>query len=213
MNLAELPLALSLLLPGFLLLHVIFLVSRIRRISAFHATTWSLLISFLLFIGIYALYTAVASPPSGEPSWASLRDAITDPYSIPGGIWIALYTSAVALGWVIGKLEVRGVPRRLLLFAGIDLSSHGGIWERAFQENDSSEILVYMRDGSLLLGWPKYFSNDRSDPGPEVYLSPASVWDSQSGDWVAMAHADGVLLHGSEISRIEFLKVDSISHK
>ena len=57
MNLADLPLALSLLLPGFLLLHVVFLVSRIRRISAFHATTWSLFISLLLFMGVYAVYS------------------------------------------------------------------------------------------------------------------------------------------------------------
>ena len=208
MNLADLPLALSLLLPGFLLLHVVFLVSRIRRISAFHATTWSLFISLLLFMGVYAVYSAVVTPPSGESSWLSLRDALTNPNSIPGGIWIALYTTAVVLGWAFGKLEMRGVPRRLLLVVGIDLSSHGGIWERAFQENDSSEVLVYTRDGNLLLGWPKYFSNDRSDPGPELYLSPASVWEPHSGDWVSMEHVDGVLLHGSEISRIEFLKAD-----
>ena len=66
MNIADLPLALSLLLPGFVLLHLVFLVSRIRRISAFYATTWSVLISLLLFTIVYKLYTVFVAPP--EPN-------------------------------------------------------------------------------------------------------------------------------------------------
>ncbi len=208
MNLAELPLTLLLILPGFLVLQVAFLVSRIRRISAFNATMWSLLLSFLLFVAVYLPYAALISPPMGLATWPSFRDALVSPQSLPGGVWIVLYVSAIGLGWGFGKLEGSRVPRRLLLLLRIDLSRHGSIWERAFEENDSCEVFVYTADGRLFLGWPKYFSNDRTDPGPELYLSPVSIWEPMSGNWVPLDYADGVLFHGAEISRIEFLKAD-----
>lgn len=211
MDIADLPLALLLLLPGFLLLHMVFFVSRIRRISAFYATTWSLLISLLLVALVYQVYTQFVDPPKGGTEWPSLRTALTDPFQIPRDVWIALYASAVFIGWSLGHLERWGVPERVLPVLGIDLRRHGDIWERSFKGQKYSQVLAYVKDGNLLSGWPKYYSDDRTEPGPEVYLSPVRIWNSETNTWDTMDHVDGVLIHGAEISRIEFLPLESDS--
>ena len=208
MDIANLPLALSLLLPGFILLHLIFLVSRIRRISAFYATTWSLLISLLLFVAVYLVYTAIVDAPETNTAWPTLGATLADPSLIPSEVWITLYLSAVFLGWALGHLERWRIPERVLRLVGIDLRKHGDIWDRSFREQKYKSVRVYLKDGDLLEGWPKYYSDDRTEPGPEVYLSPAYSWDSEEGQWRHIADIDGVLVHGSEISRIEFLQAE-----
>ena len=205
MNISDLPFAVLLLLPGFLLLHIMFLTSRIRRISAFHATTWSLIISLLLFVCVYEVFTLSIRPEAGVAGWPSLGTVLTDPARIPVGVWICLYVSALLAGWGIGHADRRGYPQKILLVVGIDLRRHGDIWERTFKEFYDSQLMVYMKDGSLLVGWAKYYTDDRNDPGPEVFLAAAKIWDPDGEDWVSMEHAEGVLIHGSEIGRIEFL--------
>ena len=207
MDIADLPLALSLLLPGFLLLHLFFFFSTIRRISAFYATTWSLLLSLLLFVCVYPLYTAIVSHPATVAAWPSLLVALTAPRQIPLDVWISLYVSAIVFGLGLGLLERRGVPERLLLKVGIDLRRHGDIWERLFREQRLGRVRVYLKDGELIAGWPKYYSDDRTDPGPELYLSPAFIWHPEQETWTALEDIDGVLIHGSEISRIEFVEI------
>ena len=208
MDITELPLALSLLLPGFLVLHLFFFFSRIRRISAFYATTWSLLFSLLLFAGVYLPYTAIFAPPASDTAWPGLLAALTDPLRIPLAVWGTMYGAAVGMGLFLALLERRGLTDRLLLAVGIDLRRHGDIWERLFREQRLGRVRVYLKDGDLMAGWPKYYSDDRTDPGPELYLSPAFIWHPEEGSWAAMKDIDGVLIHGSEISRIEFVALD-----
>ena len=205
MDITDLPLALSLLLPGFLLLHLFFFFSRIRRISAFYATTWSLLLSLLLFAGVYLPYAAMVEPPASMVTWPNLLVALTRPLEIPVFVWALMYVSAAVLGWALAVLERRGLTDRLLLAVGIDLRRHGDIWERLFREQRLGRVRVYLKDGDLLGGWPRYYSDDRTDPGPELYLSPAFIWHPEQETWAAMKDVDGVLVHGSEISRIEFV--------
>ena len=207
MDTADLPLALSLLLPGFLLLHLFFFFSRFRRISAFYATTWSLLISLLLFVCIYPPYTAIVSHPQTVAAWPSLLDALAAPQQIPLDVWISLYVSAIVFGWGLGQLEKQGIPGRLLLNVGIDLRRHGDIWERLFRDDQLGRVRVYLKDGEIIAGWPKYYSDDGTDPGPNLYLSPAFIWHPEQETWKAMEDIDGVLIHGSEISRIEFVEI------
>ena len=207
MDTADLPLALSLLLPGFLLLLLFFFFSRIRRISAFYATTWSLLISLLLFVCVYSPYTAIVSHPPAVAAWPSLLEALAAPRQVPLPVWTSLYVSAIVFGWGLGHLEKRGIPERLLLKIGIDLRRHGDIWERLFRDNLLGRVRVYLKDGEIIAGWPKYYSDDRTDPGPELYLSPAFVWNIDREEWASLEHVEGVLIHGSEIGRIEFVAI------
>ncbi len=205
MGFASLPLALFLLLPGFVLLHVIYLVSRIRRASAFYTTMWSVLVSLALIVVLYPIFTLLVAPPIKEQPWPGLLDVIADPSKVPNNVWLVLYLSAVVFGVFLGVLDRFRIPERVLNPLGIDLRVHGDLWSRLLREDNYSHILMYLKDGSLISGWPMYFSNDRLPPGPEIYLSPFRIWDPDQEDWSEPEKTEGLLIHGSEVSRMEFV--------
>lgn len=209
MNFADFSLTLLLILPGFILLHLVFLISRFRRLSSFYAAVWSLLTGLLLFNIIYLIYTSVLPPPADGAPWPDLAIVLTEPGEVPLGVWIALYVGSILLGLTLGILDSMQIIEKALLRVGIDLRKHGDLWDRLFRERPARYVIVYLKDGDILAGWPKHYSDDRTDPGPELYLSPVSIWEPVSDNWATMDYADGVLVHGAEISRIEFLKADA----
>lgn len=203
MNIAGLPLVLFLLLPGFVTINVAFLVGRFRRLSTFHGTAWSLLVSFLLVGITYPTYVLLVDPPLGNESWPGLPQVLGDPSGVPVHVWILLYGAAFSVGVVFGVVDRWGLIEGLLLRLGIDLGRRGDIWESQFR--DARVVSVYLKDGSLLSGWPEQYSTDRSHPGPELYLTYARIWSTERADWLKLEGVSGILLHGDEISRIEFL--------
>ena len=117
----------------------------------FLATTWSgVLISLFLFILSIRFTQSSLAPPEPNSSWPTLSIALSEPSQIPGGVWIVLYLSAIL---------------QRLMKVGIDLRKHGDIWERYL--NRQFRYPVYLKNGAT--GWP-YYSDDRSDPGPEVWF-------------------------------------------
>ena len=154
MGFESLPLALFLLLPGFVLLHVIYLVSRIRRASAFYTTMWSVLGSLALIVVLYPIFTLLVAPSIKEQPWPGLLDVIADPSKVPWGVWLLLYLSAGILGIFLGLLDRFRIPERVLNPLGIDLRVHGDLWSRLLREDNYSHILMYLKDGSLISGWP-----------------------------------------------------------
>lgn len=204
MSLASLPLVLFLLLPGFLCINVAFLVGTFHRLSAFHGFAWSLLTSFVLISITYPLYISLVDPPSGTTSWPGLLQAIENPILVPGQVWAILYAFAILAGIALGIGERRAWLGSLLIHASIDLSKRGDPWSRAFRNENF--VQIYLKDGTLLVGWPEYYSTDRSLPGPELYLTDPQVWSEEKSAWLDLADdVTGILLHGDEISRIEFL--------
>ncbi len=209
MDFGSLPLSLLLLLPGFLLLHLIFLVSRIRRISAFYATMWSLSGSLILIITILPLYTLTVPPPNGMEQWPGLREALTDPKNVPGPVWSILYATAFVLGIALGYLDRKQYTDKVFSKLGIDLRVHDDLWSRLLRDKEQySHVIVHLKDGELVSGWPAYVSNNREQPGPEIYLEPFRVWDPDQLEWAESANVYGTLIHGNEISRIEFISKD-----
>jgi hypothetical protein len=203
MDITGLPLILFLLLPGFLTINVAFLVGTFRRLSAFHGSAWSLLVSFILIGITYPTYVFLVSPPLGHGSWPGLFQILVDPSVVPVYVWIMLYVAALFFGVVFGVAERKGYVHRLFLRLGIDLGRHRDIWSSQFR--DAQNVRVYLRDGSLLSGWPEYYSADRSRPGPELYLTYARIWSLEKSEWLDIEGVRGVLVHGDEVNRIEFL--------
>ncbi len=201
MNFSSFPLVLFLLLPGFLAIYSGFLVSRFRRLSGFQGTAWSLVASLALIVIIYPIFTSLVEPP--DSAWPGLLDMLQDPVLIPGWLLAALYLVGPSLGIIIGVADRNGLFESLLRRLGIDLRLHGDLWGRMMRE--AGYLRVYLNDGSLLYGWPEYYSVDRSVPGPELYLTQVIIWDPDGGDWVAAEETTSVLLHGNQISRIEML--------
>lgn len=203
MDIAGLPLVLFLLLPGFVTINVAFLVGRFRRLSTFHGTAWSLMVGFILVGVTYTPYTYLLDPTSVDGSWPGLLEVLVDPRHVPAPVWVTLYVAGLFLGVLFGVGDRKGYIGGLFLRLGIDLAKRGDIWESQFR--DAQTVRVYLKDGSLLSGWPEHYSIDRSQPGPELYLTYARIWSTEEADWLDLEGVSGVLLHGDEISRIEFL--------
>ena len=204
MSLASLPLVLFLLLPGFLCINVAFLVGTFRRLSAFHASAWSLLTSFVLIVIAYPGFAYLVDPPLGKKPWPGLFQVLENPILVPGQVWIILYVFALLAGIALGIGERRGWINSLFLLISIDLSKRGDLWSRAFRNENF--VQVYLKDGTLLVGWPDLYSTDRSQPGPELYLTDPKVWSEEKSAWLDLSgDLRGILLHGDEITRIEFL--------
>ena len=55
------------------------------------------------------------------------------------------------------------------------------------------------------MGWPEYYSTDKSQLGPELYLTETKIWDIYAAEWVDVTGVKGILLDASVINRIEFL--------
>jgi hypothetical protein len=190
MSVTSFPLALFLLLPGFLFINAAFLVSEFRRLSAFHGTAWSLVVSLLLVAVIYPTYVALVKPPSGEV-WPSLLRILENPGLVPGQVWALLYGVAPLAGALAGLAERKRIIGFLFSKIGIDLRMHGDLWSRLLRT--TYYIRVYLKDGTLLFGWPELYSINRSQPGPELYLTQAQIWDVDKRMWVDVEGVRGIL--------------------
>ena len=199
MNIASLPLVLFILLPGFLSINIAFLVGNFRRLSTFQATLWSLAVGLLLLAVIYPVYVYLVSPPLGEEGWLGLVQILVNPSLVPVQVWILLYVFALFLSILVGVADRKGIIEKLFHRIGIDLSKRGDIWSNQFRAADY--VRVYLRDGAPLVGWPEYYSKE-----PELYLTNVKFWSVEESDWLEVEGIRGVLLHGDEITRIEFLK-------
>ncbi len=203
MTVPSFPLVLFLLLPGFLSIYAGFLVSKVRKLSAFQGTAWSLVVGLLLVVTLYPAYTYLVKPPPGE-TWPGLPEILENPALVRGQVWALLYAAAPLFGGLVGLADRIGLFENLLRPLGIDLRLHGDLWGRLFR--DSGYVRAYLNDGNLLHGWSQYYSSDRSQPGPELYLTQVRIWDVERLTWVEMEDVAGVLLDASQISRIEFLE-------
>ena len=203
MDIAGLPLVLFLLLPGFVTINVAFLVGRFRRLSTFHGTAWSLMVGFILVGVTYTPYVYLVDHTSVDGLWPGLLEVLVDPRRVPVPVWVTLYVAGLFFGVLFGVGDRKGYIGSLFLRLGIDLAKRGDIWEIQFR--DAKTVRVYLKDGSLLSGWPERHSTDRSQPGPELYLTYARIWSTEEAGWLDLEGVSGVLLHGDEISRIEFL--------
>jgi hypothetical protein len=117
-----------------------------------------------------------------------------------------LYVIAPLLGGLVGFAERKSIFENLLRRAGFDPRLHGDIWKRLFRDADRDYVQVYLKDRTLLAGWPEFYSSDRSQPGPELYLTQVEIWDVDERMWVDVEGVGGTLLDASEINRIEFLE-------
>ena len=211
MSLSTLPLLLLLLLPGFLSINSLFLIGSFRRLTAIQASLWSLSAGLFLLALVYPLYTLLVRPSSTAEEWPGLIDILVSPELAPVQVWAILYVLSIPAGALLGIAERKGFIKWLFARLGIDLNRRGDLWSTQWDSADY--VQVYLTNGTLIVGWPELWSLDRSPPGPELYLTRVKVWSAVESAWLNIEGVRGILLHGDEISRIEFLESDDENEK
>jgi len=110
---------------------------------------------------------------------------------------------SILLPILMGYLNRYDLPLQFLRKIKVtNRTGRPSIWLDVFYDLKRG-IIVHMKDGRRLVGWPQYFSNNIG-PGP-LYLTHPS-WINEQGEYVDLVEVDGVLLvDHTEIAHIEFL--------
>ncbi len=181
-----------LLLPGFLFISTFQAVNIAfaRHRSAWEWTMRSLVVSLPIFAMFSAAYDRLGWP--GEP---------TDPefyLGLFGGAFVAGYAAGIGTG----TQTARDLQRKL------GFSDPRTIWADVIGQ-PGSYVIVHLKDGSVIFGYPSSFTNDPREDTREVFLREAARLrrhdDADSGVWEAFSDTDGVLVESSEISFIQLV--------
>lgn len=210
MGFESLPLALFLLLPGFLCWFIFSWGTVSFRVGQFHQLFISLLLS-IISLTIAYLLTVLAKFGTlniFNPSWDTTRfpaygQVLSDPTRLPLELGAYTYATAVVLGFIL--IGLYRSERISVLFSGVglDFRKFESVWRRLFHISDY--VTVYLKDGRIVAGWPTYFSEIGSKEEAELYLTKMHYYDGTAKRWVKPDKSvTGLLLNINEISSIEF---------
>jgi hypothetical protein len=196
MSTGEIPVVLLLLLPGFVAVQVYNWVSRKRRLSDFETLLWVLVCSFGLLVPTATVWHAL------DDAVPSLSELVRNPTALPMRVAGMLYLLAVPSGWLVGQLDRSRVLEDAFLRLRIDLRRRHDVWYLAFR--DAYYVIVYLKGGAIVYGWPLMATSDREGSAAEIYLANTDVWDNEGQEWVRQEEITGVWLDAANIERIEF---------
>lgn len=203
MGIESLPLIMFLLLPGFLSWFIFCWGTVTRKISQLQHFFASLILSIIAFTIDYgAIYLAklATNTLASFPTYAQI---LTDPEVLPPELGVAIYPTAICIGFLLIRAYKSKGVRELLGRVGLDLYGHEDVWYRAFRRHDY--ITVHLKDGSIVAGWPTYYSKTGGSENTELYLQKIHYYQKEQDRWVKPSKSvEGLLLNMTMISHIEF---------
>jgi hypothetical protein len=203
MSTSDVPVILLLLLPGFLAIQAHNWVSHKRRMSDLETILWAVLASFALLIPTSLIWHEF------DQQMPSPGVLIKDPKTLPVRMAAIVYALALPLGWVSGNVDRSRFVESLLLLVRVDLKRRHDVWFLVFR--DAYYVIVYLKSGTILYGWPEMNTTNRDGSAAELYITNAGRWDSENQEWDWLERTDGVWVDAGSIDRIEFTKHVSVA--
>ena len=141
--------------------------------------------------------------------------------------WISMFVLlgiSVALGLLIGLIKNKDWHMKAARKTGITRrTSRSSIWLDIFYEKYSKKdkkqeipegygpyVMVFLKDGRRIYGWPEYFSEEYSD-GPVLFITDA-VWISVRNRKVEIPYP-GILINGSQMDFVQFYMPENEEEK
>jgi hypothetical protein len=131
---------------------------------------------------------------------------------------VIISITASALGIIIGLFKNKDWHMKFARWIGITRrTSRNSIWIDVFHDKcpilnkhereskSGSYLLVYLKDGRIIYGYPEYFSDDYSE-GPALFLTEAEMMMEDS-DNVPIPNP-GILIMGAEIQYMHFYQIE-----
>jgi hypothetical protein len=183
-----------LVLPGFLCVKSFNWSARPRHVTDVELTLWSILlgvVALVLFRFLVNLH------------WqqADLDTILENPVKASAGLRVAVLVGAPVGGWLVGKLDRQPWFEHSLRKLGYDLRHSLDLWQ--VELGSHRYVTVWLKDGTILYGWPLDYSTDRRDTA-ELNLNRVRKWDANSQQFVANPDQDAtVLIERADISYIE----------
>lgn len=194
---------LIILLPGFLTKRIIDSLVIRGKSLVFKDIIEALLFSFV----IYTLLTLASIP---FPSLAIFQLEIIEKSTIPQIVPILNYKNILFLlvASILLGLSVAYVANKgwyFNLFYNLNFTKRTGridVWDDVFTAHQGKWILVSLEDGTKILGWPDYYSEDPQKR--ELFIAEATIFDKNG--YKRDVRGPGILLtEDSKIKNIEFL--------
>ena len=198
----DVPVILVLLLPGFLATEVLGLVTyRTKRPSDFPSLLWSLIFSFVLLAPVATVWHQVDS------DYPAFGQVVTNPKALPMRMALLLYAAAPLLGCAVGLIVRSRWIENKLAFAKwlVDLRGRHDVWSLAFR--DAYYIIVHLKNGQVLHGYPEKREIDRKGGVSDIYLVHPRLWDEATMTWgEEPGEIEGIWLDATNIDRIDFTR-------
>ncbi len=200
MSIESLPLIVLLLLPGFLSWFIFCWGTVSHKISQLQYLFACLILSVLVFSTAYPL-TNIFTPLPGY------MQILSNPTVLPLELGIAIYLTAIGLGFLMIGIYKNKNTKGLFNRVGLDLYGHEHTWHRLFHKSDY--VTVYLKDGTIVAGWPTHFSQSGDKETAELYLTKIHYY--QKKVWVKPDQSvEGLLINTALISRIELRKPEVV---
>jgi len=120
---------------------------------------------------------------------------------LPLELGIAIYLTAIGFGFLMIGIYKNKNTKGLFNRVGLDLYGHEHTWHRLFHESDY--VTVYLKDGTIVAGWPTHFSQSGDKETAELYLTKIHYYQKEC--WIKPDQSvEGLLINTALISRIEF---------
>jgi uncharacterized protein DUF6338 len=169
--------ALALLLPGFLALKIFAARGGESRRTDLEWTLWSLLV-------------------------AALIGATLDLFGWPAALRVRLVPS-LALGLLGGVGAVIVWKIWGLIHPASEVALDKRAWDHVFR--NPHWVLLTLKDGDSLLGWPKVIADSKDTDDLDIYLERCE-WVLADGTRQPLVNTKGMLVPRSEITRIQVLE-------
>jgi hypothetical protein len=180
---------LFILLPGFLAAYILqSLVSRPKQ-SDFEKLIEALILSFVIYL-VSALMMGTTLPVS----WHSVTDAsgnITFEIELAWWKLLVLLLLPMVLGFLSAFLMQHDYVLRFFRWANLtDRTSRASTWNDVLQDVEGA-AQVELSDGSSVMGWVSYYSDDPDDAS--LFLQHAA-WVNADTNELEPIHGPGILL-------------------
>ncbi|MDP8238206.1 MAG: DUF6338 family protein [Candidatus Hatepunaea meridiana] len=120
---------------------------------------------------------------------------------------ILLFGIAVLLGCIVGWLKTNDIYMRLARRCKLtNLTARSSIWQDVFIDKRRSYVVINLKDGRRINGWPEYYSN-QFVKGPVIFLSNAKwIFKEDEKEGEIEIPNPGILINSDEIQFIQFYK-------
>lgn len=184
---------LTYLLPGFMAAWLFYGLTSHPKPSQFERVVQALILTFaiqVLMLPVRSVATAMG------------RVAVVGTWTTSSTL-VASFVLAIAVGAALAYFTNKDwLHSRLRTLGFTSKTSHPSEWYCVF-DRQRSYVIVQLRDGRRLYGWPKEWSNTPEEG--QLYIQ-MPTWLNEDRESIDLPQLDGILIHSKDVQWIEFAR-------
>ena len=191
---------LAFLLPGFICMASLDMLTPAIKRDNLHRIVTALTFSFI----IYSIYALIFKEIPVFMTERTVGDEKLYRINVISSSILALLLISILVSIIISVSVKYDLHMKLFRKARItDRTSRSNLWFDVFTDI-KSYIIINFEDGRRLFGWPEYFSDDPEDKS--LFLCHAA-WIEEDGNLIDLDNRGILITPNEKIDTIEFIKI------